>query len=136
MGRYKNVFNEHQETELVDHILSMEKRFYGVTARDVRSLAYQLAERNHINHRFNRRSKLAGLDWLYYFRKRHPELALRSPEATSAARAQAFNKPTVDDFFDKLGKVLESENFSPSQMYNVDETSVLTVSNIFVFFFL
>ena len=45
--------------------------------KSVRSLAYQLAEKNDIKHNFNREKCMAGEDWLEGFRKRHPQLILR-----------------------------------------------------------
>ncbi|XP_053685837.1 uncharacterized protein LOC128735375 [Sabethes cyaneus] len=92
LGRYRNIFSQQQERELVNYILEMEKLFYGVTPKEIRSMAFQLATANGIKHPFDKKSELAGQDWLYGFRKRHPELSLRSPEATSAARAQGFNR--------------------------------------------
>ncbi|CAK1590196.1 unnamed protein product [Parnassius mnemosyne] len=53
-------FSAEQEEELVQHILGMEKRFYGLTLQDVRRLAYQLAERNNIKHNFNKDTQMAG----------------------------------------------------------------------------
>ncbi|KAG8228369.1 hypothetical protein J437_LFUL008218 [Ladona fulva] len=107
LGNYKPVFNQAQEEELVNHILEMETRFYGITLRDVRSLAFQLAEKNGIPHPFNSELGLAGEDWLLGFRRRHPEVSLRVPESTSAARARAFNRPVVTQFFKILGEELE-----------------------------
>lgn len=92
LGSCRPTFSPEQEQELVGHILEMEKRFYGLTLQDVRRLAYQLAERNNIGHKFNKETEMAGKAWTSAFRKRHPELTLRSPEATSLARAQGFNK--------------------------------------------
>lgn len=46
------------------------------------------------------KKKFAGKDWVRGFRQRHPEMVLRVPEATSAARAQAFNKVNVTKFID------------------------------------
>lgn len=77
------VFTEEQEEQLVAHILDVESRMYGLTNKDVRSIAYQLAVRNGIKHPFSDELQLAGKDWLAGFRRRHPELTLRSPEATS-----------------------------------------------------
>lgn len=54
LGCYEHVFNARQEEELVNHILDLEKRCYGIGPRDVRSLAFELAERSNINHPFNR----------------------------------------------------------------------------------
>ncbi|XP_062537025.1 tigger transposable element-derived protein 6-like [Armigeres subalbatus] len=105
----------------------MEQRLFGLTTRDFRSLAFQLAVKNKIKHPFNTESQLAGEDWLHGFRQRHPELCLRIPEATSAARAAGFNRVAVSNFFAILQAVKEAKDFPASRTYNVDETSAVTV---------
>ena len=127
LGSKRPVFTEQQEEELVAHILDMERRMYGLTTKDVRSIAYQLADKNGIDHPFSKITCLAGKDWLTGFRKRHPELALRSPESTSAARARAFNRPVVTKFFALLKTVYDKIQFPAYRIYNVDETSLSTV---------
>jgi hypothetical protein len=128
LGSRKTVFSAEQEEELVNYILDMEVRMYGLTTHDVRSLAYQLAERNGIaNHPFSLENKIAGRDWLFGFQKRHPGLSLRVPEATSVARAKAFNKPVVSKFFDLLKAEYQKHNYPAHRIYNVDETSLSTV---------
>ncbi|KAL9699629.1 hypothetical protein quinque_003070 [Culex quinquefasciatus] len=130
LGRFKPVFTAQQERELVDYILAMEVTLYGVTSLEMRSLAYQLATINRIDHPFDNGTELAGKDWLYGFRMRHLELSLRAPEATSAARAQGFNKVAVDQFYDIVEAALSTGKFrKPSQFKNVDETCVVTVQS-------
>ena len=65
-------------------------------------------ERNNIPHKFSHVKKAAGKDWLYGFRQRHPDISLMCPEATSSARASAFNKPVVTKFFNVLKKIFTS----------------------------
>lgn len=115
VGSYTTVFSEAEELELVAYILQMEVRLYGVTTRETRSLAFQLAERNGKPHPFNTKTQLARIDWLSGFRKRHPELSLRRPEATSAARAQGFNRVAVNGYFDVLEKELATGKLPPSR---------------------
>ncbi|KAG5896633.1 hypothetical protein JTB14_009540 [Gonioctena quinquepunctata] len=50
-------------------------------------------------------------------------------ENTSIARAMGFNKQDIDEFFDLLEGLYEQHNFSPSDIYNVDETGITTVPN-------
>lgn len=70
---------------------------------------------------------MAGKDWIACFRKRHPNINLRKPEFTLAARAQAFNKVNVRNFFN-IVTVIQEKHFHPAQrIYNVDETGLLTV---------
>lgn len=125
LGNYKPIFNEEQEQEIVDHILSMEIRFYGITLKDLQCLAYELAEKNNVKHSFSKTTKMAGKDWIRGFRKRHPEISL----STSKARAQAFNKPNVMKFYNILQSVQEKRMFPPHRVFNVDETGLTTVQS-------
>lgn len=102
-------FNSQQKKELVQHIINMEQRLFGLTSSDCRSLAIQLVVKNKIKHPFNVESQLAQ-DWLHGFRQRHPELSQRTPEATSAARAAGFNYVAVSNFFDILQAVKEARD--------------------------
>lgn len=131
LGSKKVVFTQSQETELVQHLLDLESRFYGVTIRDVQKLAYELAEKNSLPHPFNHERKIAGRNWLDAFLKRNPKLSFRKPEATSAARARGFNKPSVNAFFDLLENTLHKKRFQPSRIFNADETGISTVNELF-----
>lgn len=72
---------------------------------------------------------MAGKHWLYGFLRRHPHLALRNPEKTSLARAKGFNRTAVKKFFDLLESLYTQHNLSPNDIYNVDETGIMTVPN-------
>jgi hypothetical protein len=49
-----------------------------VTCTEVRELAFQLAEKNGIEHRFSHEKKMAGWDWVVGFKNRNSDL----PEET------------------------------------------------------
>lgn len=104
----------------------MEARLFGLTSLELRSLAYQLAVKNNISHTFCK-NDLAGVDWLYGFMKRHSDLSLRQPEATSAARASGFNQVAVGKFFALLTEVVDKYKLTASQIFNVDETGITCV---------
>lgn len=127
LGRYKTVFSEQQEKELVKYILELEERLFGITLKELRELAYELAEQNKIPHTFNRQKKLAGKDWMYGFLERHQEISLRNPEKTSLARAKGFNRHVVQKFYDLLESIINKHQISASNIYNVNETGVTTV---------
>lgn len=107
----------------------MENRLFGVTLKDLRSLAFELADKNNLPNNFNRDTKLAGKAWLYDFLEKNPELRLRQPEATSLARAMGFNRVSVGSFFDLLTAEYDKHKFTPDRIWNVDETGVSTVPN-------
>lgn len=53
LGRYKTVFNREQEEELCKYIKSMQSRLFGITGKELWTLAFQLAEKNDIENPFN-----------------------------------------------------------------------------------
>lgn len=127
LGSIHCVFTEDQEADLLRYIFDMETRMYGLSPRDVRCLAFQLAKKNNIKHPFSETSQAAGKDWFAQFRRRHPNLSLRSPESTSIARARGFNKVVVNKFFDLLKSESVDKKLPVHRIFNVDETSISTV---------
>lgn len=73
----------------------MDSGSFGFTLNVVRSLAFQLAERNELTHKFNKNKKMDGKTLLYSFLKRHPDITLRISEPTSFARAMGFDRSAV-----------------------------------------
>lgn len=124
LGSKKPVFTPEQEEEIASHLKSMEERLFGLTMEECRRLAFQLAEENAIDHPFNKTEKIAGKGWMVGFLKRHPELSIRKPEATSGNRARGFNKVAVSQFFKLLGELVEKYQFTAERIFNVDETGV------------
>lgn len=122
-----NDMTAEMEEELAQHIMNLESSFFGLTITEVRKLAYELAEKYQLPHRFNKEKKIAGKKWFYRFMKDHPALSLRVPEATSMARSKGFNRERVNEFFDKYEAILDEHKFTADQIYNMDETALSTV---------
>ncbi|GBP08843.1 hypothetical protein EVAR_78245_1 [Eumeta japonica] len=123
-GNFKPIFSKEEEEELVRYVKDMEKRLSVV----LRKFAYQLAEKSGKAQNFNHVKKIAGVDWLKGFMKRHPDLSIRKPKATSAARAMGFNKVAVNKFYFLLAEVYDKYNLTPDRIYNCDETGISSVS--------
>lgn len=64
--------------------------------------------------------------WRQGFMKRHNELSLKRPEATSLSRS-TNNKHNISAFFKNLKDVLTREKLGPESIWNADETGVTTV---------
>ena len=111
----------------MEHIMNLESHLFGLTCREVRVLAFQIAEMNGRKHNFNSTKKIAGMNWFRGFRKRHPTISVRQPEPTSMARAQSFNRPQVARFFKILQETLENENIPITRIYNMDESGLSRV---------
>ena len=92
MGSTSPVSTGEYQDELVVYIHEMEKAMYDLTMTNVKRLAYDLAERDSLNHRFDRNTKIAGLSG---FMKHHPDLTISFPTSTSLARMNGFNQKAV-----------------------------------------
>eukprot|EP00116_Pleurobrachia_bachei_P002527 sb/3462789/ len=129
LGSGRTVLTRDMEKKLASHILKMEEMLFGLGIRDVCRLAYELAERNGLAHKFNRRTKMAGYHWFYSFIGRFPHLSVRKPESVSAQRSRSFSKKNVDEFFHTYKTLLDKHSFPPHLIFNMDEKGVSTVPN-------
>ena len=128
LGR-KTVLGADLEKELVQYCIEMDARFYGLRRRDIKSMAFQLAIRNGIQHPFSVKNKTAGKKWLASFLKRHPQLSFRSPQNISHARVKGFNPESVKTFFELYEPEFQKINGKPNRLYNVDETGISVVQH-------
>ena len=124
----RRVFNDNQERELCRYLQVASEIYFGLSPSEVRTLAFQCARHYQIDMPPSWAEKeKAGADWFTGFLKRHPTLSIRIPEATSLARASAFNKTNVKAFFTKLARVMDRHGFAAKDIWNVDESGVTTV---------
>lgn len=57
-------------------------------------------------------------------------MTIRQPEATSLARATAFNKHNICTFFNIVKETITKLNVSGAQIYNLDESGLTTVQKL------
>ena len=122
------VFTAEEENVLSEYLIQCSKMFHGVTPKQAREIAYQMALKN--GKEFPEswaENEEAGREWMKAFMKRNSNLTLRKPEATSLARAGAFNRHNVEEFFGNLSDVLKKTGVSGGRILNLDETGFTTV---------
>ncbi|CAH1991028.1 unnamed protein product [Acanthoscelides obtectus] len=125
---YRQVFSDDQEKQLEEYILKAADVYFGLSPKQIRTFAYEWAVSLKIKFPDSwNTNKCAGQDWFTYFIKRHAGLSIRTPEATSLARASGFNKHSVGNFFKNLKTVLHRLQIGPQDIYNMDETGITTV---------
>lgn len=129
--RHSLVFTAKQEADFASYLKDCARMFHGLTTKNVRILAYEMAKVNNIAHPLTwDEQMMAGNDWLCGFLRRNPELTIRQPEATSLARATAFNKHNICTFFNIVKETITKLNVSGAQIYNLDESGLTTVQKV------
>lgn len=130
LGRFRPVFNEDQEIELMTYLKDMDSVFFGLTRDEFKNLAYTYAKKNNFSYpkSWDKYEK-AGDDWLQSFLSRHNDITLRTPEATSVARAKGFNRHEVGRFYENLESLIDKHDIDASRLYNMDETGISTTTN-------
>lgn len=117
---------EDAEIKLVRHIKKLQKFGFAPTRDVLRRMAYDLAEKMNIKHKFNRATGKAGFVWLQLFLRRHPDLSVRKSEGVSLLRSQGMSRKAVSDYFKLLENTLIENDLleKPGNIYNMDETGL------------
>ena len=122
---FTGVFSAEEEKLLASYTIKIAKMFYGLSKKEFRKLAYRYAIACHsksIPQAWTKKEE-ATHDWYYIYMVCHPELTLKSPEGMTNARAIAFDRTTVNAFFDAYAKAMSKHQFTPNKIYNIDESS-------------
>ena len=108
---------ECEEQELVDWAVEMGRIGYGRTREQVSMMMKKLLDKDGRQNPFvdNR----PGKDWWYAFLRRHPELALCTPEHLQLARAAACSEDVLSRWYAAFKQFLE--------LNDVDDCSDVTV---------
>ena len=114
----RQIFTSAQERILVDYVKTASAIYFGLSPVMLRKLAFDCAVVNGIKVPESwSTKKIAGVDWLSGFLKRNNDLSVRTPEATSLARATSFNRQNVASFFDKLAEVVDRYKFEAADIW-------------------
>lgn len=117
-GPKRHQTNEEEE-ELVHFLLGCASIGYGRTRKEIISLVQQIVNKKGSN-------ATVTLGWLESFRRRHPEISLRTPEPISHTRAACSSDEVLRKYFELLGHTLEDNDLlrKPCQIFNTDETGM------------
>lgn len=124
----QKVFSDEQESMLEQYLVISSKMLYGLSRIEAQKLAFNFAKANNIKYPISwDKNEKAGKSWYYSFMARHQRISLRKPQATSLSRATSFNRHNVNNFFEKYKHLLQKYQFSPENIYNLDESGIPTV---------
>ena len=126
VGR-KPVLLAYLKQQLVERLLEVDKRFHGLWCEDVMKLAYQLCERNSIEHLFRKSGAKTQVD------EEFPKEAFRvdsaRPQGVSKARVHDSTKDHVSNFFDLYEAEINAHGISRHRVFNVDGTGFTIVQH-------
>lgn len=119
----KSALTVRAEKDLSLRIRRMAAIGYPLTKKVLRRIVYKYCEDNKLEHQFNNESQMVGIKWVVRFLKRHPEIAVRTPQTLNPARAQKLNPFIVNDHFKKVKVLYDKHGFlmSPEKIFNMDE---------------
>ena len=116
------VLSTEEEEGLVEYIKYMAKGGFPMTSKIICAYAWAISKRNGKSSRFSD----SGPSWHWWcdFRRRHPDLSLRSTDKLDHGRARNANKFVIKDYFELLGKTLTEHHIKDkaNRIYNCDES--------------
>jgi len=87
----------------LEHFLYVANDYFGLTAKQARSLAYQYVKQVNVACPLSwHRDEMAGLEWFRSFKVRHPKLILTKPERN-------LEPMNVAEFFANYFSVVKTE---------------------------
>lgn len=114
VGGAPRYLEEDEEEELVRWLVGCAK-----SIREVRAIVGAIvAKKMNIDH------CTVSHGWWDRFRKRHPQLSLRTGETLAYVRAVSTNRQVLDRYFDMLEDIVTKNSLPSGRIFNLDETGM------------
>lgn len=114
----KGVLTDAEEEKLVQYLLRMQELGFPLTLGQLREKVGILTQGRVTPFT----DGVPGAGWVKCFRRRHPELTLRKPQALDQKRARSLCPLTVGSFYSNLQHLYDIHNYSPDHIWNCDES--------------
>ena len=112
------VLTAKEESDLVTWMLSMQDHAHPISVQELRIKVAEITQERWTPFT----EGIPGRGWMRWFRRRHPELTLRAAQGLEEGRARGLNSVSVASFYENLRQVYEKHQYSPSQIWNADES--------------
>ena len=112
------------ESAIADKIKEAGKMGFGITRAQLCFKVARLVSSMKLSTPF--RNGVPGKDWVDGFRRRHPDVSLRTPTPLNNVRARMLNPEVTRRYFNALEETLNSLDLKnkPQLVWNIDETNV------------
>ena len=107
-----------EEEELVNYLVQMCDRGYGLSPSALRMKVYEITASRWTPFR----NGIPGDGWMRWWKKRHPNLTLRVSQAMESARARGLCEDNVRNFYENLQHLYSLHQYSPNMIWNCDES--------------
>ena len=112
-NEHQQILSQQQEATLLDWIDYQATIAKPLDRDSIRSLVFNIS------------GVVPGLNWIYRFEQRHPEICASRPGNLDPKRAQNFNPTNVAHFYKLLKDVYDAyPNLPPEHVWNMDEKGV------------
>jgi hypothetical protein len=113
----QGILSAREEAELVEYILKMQDLGWPMTTGLLRLKVAQICQdrSNPFTH------GIPGQGWLRWFRRRHPELTLKSSQGLEVNKAKNLCPENVASLFGNLQILYTQHSYAPDHIWNCDE---------------
>jgi hypothetical protein len=111
---------EAEEQQLVQYVIAMQELGFPLTILQLRLKVAMMTQGRDTPFT----NGIPGPGWLRWFKRRHLELSMRVAQGLDANRARSLCAKNVSNFYENLSSLYAKYEYSPSQIWNCDESGV------------
>ena len=126
-----SVLTPEEESELVQYLIKMCDAGFGLSPTALKMKVYEMTKTRCTPFT----DGIPGGGWMRWFKRRHPELTIRSAQALETARAKSVCPENVASLYNNLEQLYGMHKYPTHRIWNCDESGAQAGKFFFFFFF-